>query len=1234
MTSLLMASTALVGLGDIGAARAQSLPTGGTVVSGTVTINQPTSSNLVITQTSGTAITNWQSFSIGTGNRVDIVQPTTASSMLARVTGATTTTIAGSLTATGQLLLVNPNGIAITPTGTVNVGAGFVATTLGITDSDFLAGRWSFTGTGTSQAVVNAGTITVGPGGYAALIGGTVDNSGTIAVPLGKVALGSGELATLDFSGDGFLQVSVPTQAPGTDALIRMSGKIKTPGGQVEIKAAQAREVARQAINMSGVIAAKSVHGRNGDIVLDGTNGAVEVSGKLTTASRTTKGGTIKVTGRTVALKGATIDASGKLGGGSINIGGPKQGIGTTIAHAEVTTVDAATTINASATETGNGGTVIVWSDLATEFAGSILAKGGTLSGDGGFVETSGHDLGIASTASVSTLAPAGLTGTWLLDPYNVTISTAPSSFITIDTVSSPNTASPFGGSGTVLNVGDLEAALASNNMVVTTNGAGVESGNITVSDAVAWSANTTLTLNADATTGGIFLNASVIATGTNSGLVLNSGVGGIAQTSGTITVGMLSVSTTGTASLADGTNAIATLATSNVGASFSLATSSALTVTGKLSVGGDLTLRSGGLLSVNADVTANAGNAAVILGYGSGTGYALNNGARINLPGTSSTLNIGVSGSEDSYTLVRDVAGLQAISAGSNYALAGDIDATATAGWNGGLGFLPIANYTATFAGLGHVVDGLTINRPGDSTIGLFGLTSGTVRDVTLSNVSISGNGIVSGLVARLSRGTIINAHVTGSVTGNANMIGGLVGWDDQGSITGSSSTAAVTGNSEVGGLVGRLRTGTVTDSYATGSVTNVSDYSGALVGSSFQGGTLTNVYASGRVTGTTNVGGLIGGEMYAGAATATNAYWDIDTTGQSTSFAGTGIATAIARTQSTYSGFDFTNTWVMIDGETRPMLRNEMSSAIATPAALQLAALNPSGAYTVVGNIDFGTAFTADGNGNYAGLWGASGFVPIGDSGTRFTGTFDGQNHTIAGLTINRSATNYVGLFGYTTGASISNVTLAGGSVTGNDDVGPLVGFMSGGTVTNATAGVTAIAVSTGEANVGGLVGANDGGTITSGIATGTVTGAGYQVGGLVGYNFNGGVITLSFATGDVTGTNTFAGNGYIGGLVGANGYSLDGGTITQSYATGTVTGSSGPIGGFVGHNEGTITDAYATGRVIGTGTASNIGGFVGVNYNNGIITNAYSTGYVGGGTQIGGFAGYNNNASSAIT
>ncbi|MGG6896380.1 filamentous hemagglutinin N-terminal domain-containing protein, partial [Rhizobium sp. BR 315] len=170
----LLASTALV---HSTAVLAQSLPTGGQVAAGSATIGTPSAGALTINQASGSAVVNWQSFDVGKGNRVTFVQPDANAAILNRVTGGTSSTIAGQINANGQVYLINPNGIAITKTGTIKAGA-FVASTLGISDDDFMAGRRSFTGNGASAPVTNAGAITINRGGYMALIGGTVANTG------------------------------------------------------------------------------------------------------------------------------------------------------------------------------------------------------------------------------------------------------------------------------------------------------------------------------------------------------------------------------------------------------------------------------------------------------------------------------------------------------------------------------------------------------------------------------------------------------------------------------------------------------------------------------------------------------------------------------------------------------------------------------------------------------------------------------------------------------------------------------------------------------------------------------------------------------------------------------------------------------------------------------------------------------------------------------------------------
>ena len=380
----LLASSALIAP----AVRADELPTGGQLAAGAASIaNAPGA--LTITQSSDRAVINWQSFSLGAGGRIDIAQPGSGSALLNRVIGSTTSMIAGQIHANGQVFLVNPNGILITATGSVSA-AGFVASSLNLTDSQFMNGDIIVTGRGGS--VVNRGNITIVKGGYAALIGGSVDNSGMIVAPLGKVALGSGTRATLDLTGDGFLQIAVPSPDIGG---VAMSGRISADGGTVLLSAASALDAARHTVNLSGTIEARGVEGRSGAVVL---------------------------TGGAITFAGATIDVSGVDGGGSVRIGGDRQGFGS-LAHADTVDIDAGSTIDASATVVGNGGNVVVWSDTATTFAGTIVARGAG-GGSGGNAEVSSHGrLGYSGTADLT----GGTFGTLLLDPFNVTISTAAS---------------------------------------------------------------------------------------------------------------------------------------------------------------------------------------------------------------------------------------------------------------------------------------------------------------------------------------------------------------------------------------------------------------------------------------------------------------------------------------------------------------------------------------------------------------------------------------------------------------------------------------------------------------------------------------------------------------------------------------------------------------------------------------------------------------------------------------
>jgi len=318
-TTVLGSGALLLLLGAPGVARADDLPTGGNVVAGAAVIGGNGQAT-TINQSSSRAVINWDSFSVSQGKTVTFVQPDVHSATLNRVTGDTTSTIAGQITSNGAIYLVNPNGIAITATGAVQTGGGFVASTLAMADGDFMAGKAKFTGSGSSGSVSNAGHISAGQGAYVALLGGSVANSGTIAVPLGRVGLGSGESITLDLNGDGFMQVAVPTSAvTGDKALISHSGSISASGGFVVLEAATVKDAVRNVINLSGDINADSATGSAGNIRLfGGDGGTVTVSGTLSAQATGTSGngGLVETSGASVDYAGVKVNTS-SIGGKS-----------------------------------------------------------------------------------------------------------------------------------------------------------------------------------------------------------------------------------------------------------------------------------------------------------------------------------------------------------------------------------------------------------------------------------------------------------------------------------------------------------------------------------------------------------------------------------------------------------------------------------------------------------------------------------------------------------------------------------------------------------------------------------------------------------------------------------------------------------------------------------------------------------------------------------------------------
>lgn len=346
-------------------------------------------------------IIDWLSFNIDAGYTVEFLMPGVDSRVLNRITSGVPTEIMGNLLANGQVFIANPSGVIFGQGAVVNVGALYAAAG-NISNTDFIAGVNRFTDA--RGIVENRGHL---QGDLIALIGGRVANHGTISAPNGTVVLAAGERVLIgEQLGRVFVQVEIPTGA-GADPL--------GSSGDAGLDLAAGDVFSLAAWNTGSIESGSvTVHGGGGRAVVSGSIDAVRdgPDGNF--------GGDVTLLGDSVELYGATIDASGDLGGGSVVIGGNP--------HADVEAdrsnfvhIDEHSTVRADALVAGDGGSVVVWSDTFTNIDGSLSARGGAVSGDGGFIETSGL-LGLRVSRMADATAVNGRGGHWLIDPTNLII--------------------------------------------------------------------------------------------------------------------------------------------------------------------------------------------------------------------------------------------------------------------------------------------------------------------------------------------------------------------------------------------------------------------------------------------------------------------------------------------------------------------------------------------------------------------------------------------------------------------------------------------------------------------------------------------------------------------------------------------------------------------------------------------------------------------------------------------
>lgn len=677
------------------------------------------------------------------------------------------------------------------------------------------------------------------------------------------------------------------------------------------------------------------------------------------------------------------------------------------------------------------------------------------------------------------------------------------------------------------------------------------------------------------------------------------------------------------------------------------------------------LTLTASKDINFNSDLELIGDKAKLAMNYGVNSDYNLNNGAKINISGSSPMLlingtsyivinNLGEEGDANINTLQ----GMNNNLSG-NYVLGNDIDASDTVNWNDGKGFEPIGdvggiltifndpnspsgiNATQTiidkpfigeFHGLGHIISGIYIDRidslpiplPSDlqlpanydfHSVGLFGATTNTVRDIGTIGGSVKGTANVGGLIGfqksglikntfssnliyglsqvggligtsgyrddnhNQTSGTILNSYASGDITvlnisppllGSS--IGGLIGQSFsliKDSYATGNINSEITNSYGVGGLVGEQMNNDIIRSYATGNISGDIEHLGGLVGSLrfSQGNTkIFQSHATGDLNGNSKVGGLVG--FIGLEASYNNPNSDVD------SMASVEESFALSKVTATDDSY------------------------LASTGGL-IASID--GAVKVKNSYSTGTVTGTEKTGGLVGS--------ISNSFPSLQNKTEIENSYATGAVIGTEYTG--GLVGINLSESIIKNSYAQGDVQGTNSVGGLVGF-------NATEILNSSALGnvTGEQNVGGLVGKNVEG-VSHSFATGNVAGT-ENVGGLVGFNekwtnAEEGEIHLSYATGSING------NSSVGGLIGLNHL----GNVSSSYATGDVKGYQ-YTGGLVGNTQGGyLLNTYALGNVIGQNSTGGLLGAATTNYLP-KVENSFSSGSVSGVVNTGGLIG----------
>ncbi|MBF8262827.1 MAG: hypothetical protein HW387_492 [Parachlamydiales bacterium] len=439
-------------------------PEGPTIVNGTAEITQ--TPNALEIFCSDDLIIHWDHFGIDCGETVTFIQPSLSSYVLNRIIGPESSRILGSLSSNGALFLINPNGILIGEKAQINVGS-LVAATLDLTDADFLGRNFFFSGE-EQNPIANFGTIASQGDVY--LLSNNLNHQGTITAS-GKVGLGAGETIMIRPAEAISLYIIPSARSPSKHAIgLNVLGPII--GSQIEMKADG--NLFELAINQAGKIDATAIVQDGGEIFLTTQTGSISIQNSQMSAHNDLCGGKIEVVGSDINIDGQVqINVSHAQDGGSIRIG--STGLTQSIS------IGAGTVLDASSTETGNGGRIIIDSDADAQFLGQAHCHGGLTRGDGGSVDITGFSL--VFNGDVDTRASVGHAGNvQLVSSQTAIVADLPLPHLFPD--------------ASVIQVQKLNRALAGGHVSIS-----VKQGfdkDIYVLNDIVWSANNTLTLSAD----------------------------------------------------------------------------------------------------------------------------------------------------------------------------------------------------------------------------------------------------------------------------------------------------------------------------------------------------------------------------------------------------------------------------------------------------------------------------------------------------------------------------------------------------------------------------------------------------------------------------------------------------------------------------------------------------------------------------------------------------------------